>query len=97
MAGPRYPNYFPELKKHSAFNKAKCKRYFPYLEAKAKLTLRNTELAETRETRNCTETGTQENPFESRINRTNSTPDLVVLALDAGILLSSVFPDSVFS
>ena len=31
---PRYSNYFPDSRKHTAFNREKCKMYFCYLNAK---------------------------------------------------------------
>ena len=71
MAGPRYRNYFPDSRKHSAFNKAKYLLYIPYLKAKGFLSLRNVKTDGNCENTNFTETVTRESPVREQDNNAN--------------------------
>ena len=68
MAGPRYPDYFPNLRKDSVFNNKKYKRYFLYLNAKGNFVIGNVRTAKQRKTENYTETCTSQSPVPKQVH-----------------------------
>ena len=92
MAGPRYPDYFPDSGKQSVFNSTKYNTYFLYLKAKGLFLLETAKNSENSENQEL-----HRNRYHAKSRSTAGVicqtviPDLVVSGLVSLILLSSVF------